>query len=312
MGLVGVMKVLGYDAEISLRELVFIWYAGMIRGAIAFGLVLRIDGTKFANRDVIVTTSLSLVVFTTVIFGSTVGILSKALFKNSAEEAPKKKPRKILEADGDYQEFDVASSSTSSHAEEMLHPNQQKAAAPKFRTGAAKYLKRFDELIMRPLFIYKYERGLQKKSKEFFDIFMNQGDEIERNIGRESRRMKKLMMQEESLINVQFNQVGASSLGRSSIGSKSATYSMLSISKQFDKQRRRLKKRQNTRDQDSGEEHRDVKINHSIGRGAAQTATSARTHITERDQEDSDNDQNRGAPTYNINDSNVDGVFATD
>jgi hypothetical protein len=47
----------------------------MIRGAIAFGLVLRIDGKIFKNRDVIVTTSLALVVFTTVVFGSTVSLL---------------------------------------------------------------------------------------------------------------------------------------------------------------------------------------------------------------------------------------------
>jgi len=47
----------------------------MIRGAIAFGLVLRISGDRFANRDVIVTTTLSLVVFTTVVYGSTVGVL---------------------------------------------------------------------------------------------------------------------------------------------------------------------------------------------------------------------------------------------
>ena len=52
----------------------------MIRGAIAFGLVLRIDGAAFKNRDVIVTTSLSLVVFTTVVFGSTVGLLSHVFF----------------------------------------------------------------------------------------------------------------------------------------------------------------------------------------------------------------------------------------
>jgi len=32
---------------------------------------------------------------------------------------------------------------------------------------------------MKPLLIYKYERGMQKKSKEFFKLFMNQGDEIE-------------------------------------------------------------------------------------------------------------------------------------
>ena len=51
----------------------------MIRGAIAFGLVLRIDNT-FKNRDVIVTTSLSLVAFTTVFFGSFLGPLSDCLF----------------------------------------------------------------------------------------------------------------------------------------------------------------------------------------------------------------------------------------
>ena len=43
----------------------------MIRGAVAFGLVLRID-TSVVHRSVIVTTSLSLVVFTTVVLGSTV------------------------------------------------------------------------------------------------------------------------------------------------------------------------------------------------------------------------------------------------
>lgn len=78
-----VMKALGYNSGIPLRELVFIWYAGMIRGAIAFGLVLRIDSP---NRDVIITTCLSLVIFTTVMFGSTVGIVSRCLFKNWSEK----------------------------------------------------------------------------------------------------------------------------------------------------------------------------------------------------------------------------------
>ena len=48
----------------------------MIRGAIAFGLVLRIEDEVSENRSVIVSTSLALVVFTTVGFGSTVGLLS--------------------------------------------------------------------------------------------------------------------------------------------------------------------------------------------------------------------------------------------
>jgi hypothetical protein len=59
----------------------------MIRGAIAFGLVLRIDSKEFKNRGVIVTTSLSLVVFTTVVFGSTVGLLQKCLFKVKDSES---------------------------------------------------------------------------------------------------------------------------------------------------------------------------------------------------------------------------------
>jgi NhaP-type Na+/H+ or K+/H+ antiporter len=43
----------------------------MIRGAVAFGLVLRID-EEVGNRSVIVTTALTLVVFTTIVLGSTV------------------------------------------------------------------------------------------------------------------------------------------------------------------------------------------------------------------------------------------------
>jgi hypothetical protein len=43
----------------------------MIRGAVAFGLVLRIE-ESVENRDVIITTSLSLVCFTTIVLGSTV------------------------------------------------------------------------------------------------------------------------------------------------------------------------------------------------------------------------------------------------
>lgn len=80
LGLVYIVKLCGFDGGLDIRELIFVWYAGMIRGAIAFGLVLRINGEKFDNKDVIVTTALMLVVFTTVVFGSTVGLLQKCLF----------------------------------------------------------------------------------------------------------------------------------------------------------------------------------------------------------------------------------------
>lgn len=76
--LVAIMRCLCFDAKIPLKKQIFIWYAGMIRGAIAFGLVLRIEHS-YPNRDVIVTTSLLLVIFTTVVFGSTVGLLQMFL-----------------------------------------------------------------------------------------------------------------------------------------------------------------------------------------------------------------------------------------
>lgn len=89
LGLIGVLKLFDYEKDhptpITFKELLFIWYAGMIRGAIAFGLVLRI-GSEFENRNVIVTTCLTLVLFTTIIFGSTVGLLSKCLFSQPSED----------------------------------------------------------------------------------------------------------------------------------------------------------------------------------------------------------------------------------
>lgn len=75
LGLISALNLCGYDAKLDIREIIFIWYAGMIRGAIAFGLVLRIHTNNESNRQVIVTTALMLVVFTTVFMGSTVGLL---------------------------------------------------------------------------------------------------------------------------------------------------------------------------------------------------------------------------------------------
>jgi hypothetical protein len=63
-------RLFGYKSGLTNRDLFFVSYAGMIRGAVAFGLVLRIDDVP--NKEVIITTSLSLVAFTTIFFGSTV------------------------------------------------------------------------------------------------------------------------------------------------------------------------------------------------------------------------------------------------
>lgn len=88
IGLIYFCKMFGYERgdpnELTFKELVFIWYAGMIRGAIAFGLVLKIDDS-FPNKDVITTSCLFLVILTTVVCGSTIGILSKCLWKEDPQ-----------------------------------------------------------------------------------------------------------------------------------------------------------------------------------------------------------------------------------
>lgn len=53
-------------------------FAGLIRGAIAFGLVLRLN-KDLPDRGVIVTTALSIVLITTVVFGSFVGTVGECI-----------------------------------------------------------------------------------------------------------------------------------------------------------------------------------------------------------------------------------------
>ena len=92
VGLVSCLKLCKYESKhhspLNYRELIFIWYSGLIRGAIAFGLVLRIE-PSFAGRDLIVTTCLSLVVVTTIVFGSTVSLVSYCLFGDVHKKAKK-------------------------------------------------------------------------------------------------------------------------------------------------------------------------------------------------------------------------------
>lgn len=89
LGMFGIMKACGYEKDdpnkLTWKELFFITFAGLIRGAIAFGLVLRM-GMEVVNRSVIVTSSLTLVVFTTVVCGSTIGVLGKCLFPEKPKE----------------------------------------------------------------------------------------------------------------------------------------------------------------------------------------------------------------------------------
>ena len=127
VGLVSLLKLCRYEkshpSPLTYKELLFIWYAGLIRGAIAFGLVLRID-KDFAGRDLIVTTCLSLVLVSTIFFGSTVGLLGSCLFPDDKQEDISKLEIAEEEVEA-VEEEGSESSDASSERSGLYHPNKE-------------------------------------------------------------------------------------------------------------------------------------------------------------------------------------------
>lgn len=71
--------------KLSLRELLFISYAALIRGAIAFGLVTNLSD-KFEHKEVVESSTLLLVIITTVFFGTFCSLMQKCLLPEKKEE----------------------------------------------------------------------------------------------------------------------------------------------------------------------------------------------------------------------------------
>lgn len=122
------LRLFGKVPSISFKEITFMWLAGMIRGAIAFGLVLRLNDS-LENKSVIVTTSLSLVLVTTLIFGSSLGLVARCMFGNPNEQSQKLKKsngtnKTIQEEENEDEEDDgLMSDGSKSSYEEFQHPN---------------------------------------------------------------------------------------------------------------------------------------------------------------------------------------------
>lgn len=149
--------------DISLRELCFISWGGMIRGAIAFGLVLKIEEDKVSEREVIITTTLALVIITTLFFGTFMKFAQKIMIPPPASPAEDNKIEEIaaiLQAQHEQFEFagdenndpiqhikvnssqemgakdpqndskpdihDTRGSDAHSHYGELVHPNMEK------------------------------------------------------------------------------------------------------------------------------------------------------------------------------------------
>jgi NhaP-type Na+/H+ or K+/H+ antiporter len=117
LGLVYLLVLFKHKKKVTLKELIFICYAGMIRGAIAFGLVLKIDDSV-KEKDVIITTSLTLVVVTTLLYGGTMPLVQRILVPPKEADKHEYDDHEIIvipEGDGENRHL--------SEHEEFLHPN---------------------------------------------------------------------------------------------------------------------------------------------------------------------------------------------
>jgi NhaP-type Na+/H+ or K+/H+ antiporter len=71
--------------KLNFREVSFLTYAALIRGAIAFGLVENLDD-KFKEKKVIVSSTLCLVISSTIIWGSFTPPVQKLLLPAKKDE----------------------------------------------------------------------------------------------------------------------------------------------------------------------------------------------------------------------------------
>jgi NhaP-type Na+/H+ or K+/H+ antiporter len=134
VGIVGLLYVVSFifnhKRELSFNEVIFLYCGGMIRGAIAFGLVLRLDHS-LPNRQVLITTSLCLVITTTLLFGTLMPILGKVLLGTDTEVSHAHVAVKEKKEGQELADFEKSGSNEiddpPSFHEMLIHPNFEDA-----------------------------------------------------------------------------------------------------------------------------------------------------------------------------------------
>ena len=182
------------EKTIKFNELLFITYAGMIRGAIAFALVLKIEYDDNSspqhddcencyskeNYSLVVSTTLMLVMFTTLIFGTFMDLVQKFLVP----------PKKKTPGTGPEAMMRHHSQVSASEYEQIVHPNEEKSVLsdnvsrvsrrPSYLLGRmpntfansrfVNWFVNFDETKLRPFLIRNYSLQNVEMQDHFDDV----------------------------------------------------------------------------------------------------------------------------------------------
>ncbi len=68
-----------FNKKLDFKHQLFVWYGGLIRGAIAYAMTFRIDKSVSKQVHIIRQNTLMIVLITTIIFGSLMSLFAKIL-----------------------------------------------------------------------------------------------------------------------------------------------------------------------------------------------------------------------------------------
>jgi len=178
LGLIKLLELCTYKSGVHWQELFFMSFAGVIRGAIAFGLVLRISYDDAPNRDVIVSTVITIVVITTVLFGSFVGLLTDWAVSAGGEAA------NVTDNDDFVRLDDV------SHHSNLVHPNQEEDSDHQSDNRFEEEVKnmgclqrcffKMDRYYLKPWFVHKYSAEKLRQDDEFYEVQAKDGKNLQK------------------------------------------------------------------------------------------------------------------------------------
>lgn len=171
----------------------------MIRGAIAFALVLRIPYCKTledegciskVNYDILVSSTLILVVITTLLFGNFMGKVQSILVPETPEdeeEYVEMKRKNSAMIDQELTKRRASSVGAVSHYEEITHPNEDRSGsvneydpdAP-FHWPTSSFVRwfvKYDETTLKPFFIRSYDKIQAMIEDEYQDLIKAKFDD---------------------------------------------------------------------------------------------------------------------------------------
>jgi len=185
------------------KEITFFCFAGLIRGAVAFALVLRLPVSAHLDprRSTIITTTLTLVIVTTVIFGALLPFVSIGLFgkiANSHGTGHTKVVESIsenliqsihsqihAELQGDEQEEEdtetpkIEIEGEGARTESDVTGVSERWDRLKGRKSVFQCWRTFDDKIMKPMFVYNYSKERQKRILRFYEFYLEEGERLE-------------------------------------------------------------------------------------------------------------------------------------